>query len=182
MKLDVFRRIEDGVPLRVKTLLVLQVSGKTRELRLAGALLDGTRPLEIEAAIPAKLEDNGELALQVHPGEHRITFTSLYPVPPEQLGIPAHRSPWPELETWVYVPDSAQRQVVVSGAPGIRSSSNDASRRLASSPGLLAQRRSAPAIRDQATRRAGTRSESARTQARPMAGFPMAPDTRCVTS
>jgi hypothetical protein len=119
VKLDVFRRIEDGVPLRVKTLLVLQVSGKTRELRLAGALLEGTRPLEIEAAIPARLEDNGELALQVHPGEHRITFTTLYPVPPEQLGIPTHRSPWPELETWVYVPDSAQRQVVVSGAPGI---------------------------------------------------------------
>jgi hypothetical protein len=119
VKLDVFRRVEDGVPLRVKTLLVLQVSGKTRELRLSGPSLEGSRPLEIEAAIPAKLEENGELALQVHPGEHRVTFTSLYPAPPEQLGLPAHRAPWPDLETWVYVPDSAQRQVVVSGAPGV---------------------------------------------------------------
>lgn len=118
-ELQVFRRFEDGVPLRVTTLLILTVAGKTRELRLAGSTLPGSRSLAIDSPIPARYEPNGDLVLHAHTGEHRITLSSLFITPPDSLVLPPEVAPWPEFETWVYVPNNAIRQVEIQGAPGV---------------------------------------------------------------
>ena len=44
LRLQVFRRIRDGIPLFVDTRLELEVSGRAREITLAGALLPGSVP------------------------------------------------------------------------------------------------------------------------------------------
>ncbi|MGE5786764.1 MAG: hypothetical protein ACM3ZE_19375, partial [Myxococcales bacterium] len=121
-EIEVFRRIDDGVPLRVTTHLLLHLSGRTRELRLLGAALPGSRPLSIESPIPARLEDNGELVLHATAGEHRIILNSIYPQPPEKLELPTQSPNWPKTEAWVFVANNALRQVELTGAPGIDTS------------------------------------------------------------
>jgi len=118
-EIEVFRKLEDGNPFEVTTLVLLHVSGKTRELRLPGAMLRGSRPLALDASVPARLEPSGELILQVHAGEHRVTLRTLFPRPEEKIAYPLIPSPWPTHEIWTFVPNSALRQVVLSGAPSI---------------------------------------------------------------
>lgn len=119
VEVEVFRRIDDGVPLRITTQLLLQVSGRTRELRLAGATLSQSRALSIDSPVPARFEDNGELVLHATAGEHRLTLVSLFPRPPERIELPPQSPPWPNTETWVFVADNAIRQVELTGAPAI---------------------------------------------------------------
>ncbi len=119
VELEVFRRVDDGIPLGVKTQLVLHVSGKTREVRLLGAALTESRAVSIESPIPTRFEPDGTLVLHAHAGEHRVILGSLFPTPPERLVLPAQAAPWPEHETWIFVPNNSIRQVEVSGAPGI---------------------------------------------------------------
>ena len=53
------RRIEDSVPLRVQTRLLLEVSGQPRELLLGPVLLPGGIPLRLESSLPARLIEPG---------------------------------------------------------------------------------------------------------------------------
>lgn len=117
-EIEVFRRIDDGVPLQLTTQLLLHVSGKTRELRLAGASLAQSRPLSIASPIPARFENN-DLVLHATAGEHRVTLVSLFPQPPERIELSANTPPWPSTEVWVFVADNRVRQVEVTGAPAI---------------------------------------------------------------
>ncbi|MBK5930268.1 hypothetical protein [Halochromatium salexigens] len=55
LSLEVTRRIEDSVPLRVQTRLLLEVSGQPRELLLGPVLLPGGIPLRLESPLPARL-------------------------------------------------------------------------------------------------------------------------------
>ncbi len=55
LSLEVMRRIEDSVPLRVLTRLLLEVSGQPRELSLGPVLLPGGIPLRLESPLPARL-------------------------------------------------------------------------------------------------------------------------------
>lgn len=119
VEVEVFRRIDDGVPLRITTQLLLQVSGKTRELRLSGASLPHSRALSIDSPVPARFDDHGELVLHATAGEHRVTLVSLFPRPPERIEPPQPSPTWPDTETWVFVADNAIRQVELTGVPAI---------------------------------------------------------------
>jgi hypothetical protein len=124
LDLTVYRNLEDGVPFRIDTRLELTASGRAREVMLGNVLLDGAIPLNLEAALPVRIEQ-GLLYAQVSPGKHEIRFESLLPTPPEALSRPAKDSVaaaiafWPEHEVWVWSPAGLVRQVDVSGAAGI---------------------------------------------------------------
>jgi len=51
LRLQVFRRIRDGIPLFVETRLELEVSGRAREVSFPGALLAGTVPVAVAARV-----------------------------------------------------------------------------------------------------------------------------------
>ncbi|HTV23862.1 MAG TPA: hypothetical protein VMG12_34465 [Polyangiaceae bacterium] len=119
LTLEVFRRLEDQVPFSVHTEIVLHVSGRSRELRLPTALTAGSLPIELGAELPARIEPNGELLLQVYPGRHQIQIDALYPTPPERLGAPRHAPPGPAQEIWVFVPHTEIRQVELEGGVSI---------------------------------------------------------------
>ena len=120
-KLDlvVSRRIDDGVPLQILTRLEISVGGKARELVLPSVLLAGTQAVELNSEIPARLEPNGSLRLQVSAGQHRVEVLALAAAPPAKLTMPPMPAPWPEQEIWVFAPQPALRQVELSGAPQI---------------------------------------------------------------
>jgi hypothetical protein len=117
--LEVFRKLDDQVPFTVQTRLVLEVSGKSRELRVPTALTAGALPIAIESTLPARIEPSGELRLDVFPGRHELTIDAVYPSPPERLSAPRHAPPGPAREVWVFVPHTEYRQVELQGGVGI---------------------------------------------------------------
>lgn len=55
LRLEVARRVEDRLPLRVQTRLLLEVGGPPREVLLGPVLLPGGLPLRLESPLPARL-------------------------------------------------------------------------------------------------------------------------------
>ena len=56
LRLQVFRRIRDGIPVFVETRLELEVAGRAREVTFPGALLSGTVPVAVSGDLPARVE------------------------------------------------------------------------------------------------------------------------------
>ncbi|MFM2420535.1 MAG: hypothetical protein RL385_5258, partial [Pseudomonadota bacterium] len=63
LRISVHRRIDDGVPLRIKTRILLFVAGRAREVLLPKALIAGSRALSLSATLPAELQKDGTLRL-----------------------------------------------------------------------------------------------------------------------
>ena len=111
LDIQVFRKIIDEVPLQVLTHLELDVSGEQREVKLAFPLLNGFIPLQLQSPLPARLEPDGQLIVQVRPGRWQleimsrltkeaatIAFPSLL-IPKLELG---NEKAWPESEIWAF--------------------------------------------------------------------------------
>ncbi|HEY5955313.1 MAG TPA: hypothetical protein VIV60_02120, partial [Polyangiaceae bacterium] len=96
--LEVFRRLDDAVPLRVETRVLLRVAGKNRQVRLTGVTLPGSRTVSLESPVAARFEPNDDLLIQVSAGEQQVTVKSLYAAPPERVVQPKHAPPWPAHE------------------------------------------------------------------------------------
>ncbi|RMG21190.1 MAG: hypothetical protein D6729_01290 [Deltaproteobacteria bacterium] len=117
--LQVFRHIVDDVPMRVVTRLDLRVSGKNRELTVGPVLLPEAIPVRLDAPIPARLESDGRLTLQVRPGTWPIEIESRFPGPVSQIASPRRPDPWPKSEVWVFEARPNLRVVNVRGAPAV---------------------------------------------------------------
>jgi hypothetical protein len=117
--LQVFRRIIDEVPLQMVTRLVLDVSGEQRELKLAAPVLEGFIPLHLDSPLPARLEDDGRLLIQLRPGRWQIDITGRSGGPVEALPLKTaavaekQEVVWPSSEIWVFEARPALRVVEV---------------------------------------------------------------------
>ena len=119
VRLQVSRLVDDGVPLRVSTRLDLHVSGRDRMLDLGSAVLPGGRPLSLSSPLPARLEPDGSLRLQLRPGHWQLDLSEVHADPVAQLTLPERAEPWPEHEVWVFKARPELRQVEVAGAEQI---------------------------------------------------------------
>ena len=72
LSLQVYRVLEDGLPLWLRTELELTVSGKSREEELGGILPAGWQLSSVEGPIPVAVDAAGRLRAQVRPGTWRI--------------------------------------------------------------------------------------------------------------
>ncbi len=108
--MQVFRKISDEVPLQVLTRLDLEVSGVQREEKLAGAMLEGFIPLELDCQLPARLEADGRLTVQVRPGHWTCDVLARSPQNVEQLALPKDTV---EPEIWVFEARPALRVVEI---------------------------------------------------------------------
>lgn len=119
LDLEVYRKIADAIPIIVTTRLVVRVSGKSREMDLGPALLDGTTVVKVDADIPARVDKDGHLRLQVRAGTHKVEISARTDGPVGKLASSRRSEPWPAEEIWVWQANEVLRQVSVSGAPGI---------------------------------------------------------------
>lgn len=119
LQLEVYRQVADGNPLRVTTRLLLRASGRARELSLGRVLLEGSVPLSLAADLPARLDAQGNLTVQVRAGSFTVDVVARLSGEVQKLVAPAREAPWPASEIWVWQADELLRQVSVSGAPGI---------------------------------------------------------------
>jgi hypothetical protein len=120
LDIQVQRKVTDGVPMRLETRVVLDVSGRAREEVLARALPEGFEPLALDAPLPARLDPDGRLRLQVRPGHWVITVSGRRAALTNSVRRAAPNGPWAQGdEVWVFQAYPPLRLVVVEGLPSV---------------------------------------------------------------
>ena len=119
LTVNVFRRLIDDVPFFVVTRLDLNVSGDQREVLLEKVLIEKTIPTELRSQLPARLEPNGDLRMQVRPGQWQIEITTRFVNAVTELRMPVSSPPLPAQEIWVFDARSHLRVVEVDGVTPI---------------------------------------------------------------
>lgn len=115
LEMNVFRRVIDDQPLRIITQIHLDVSGSQREMLLGRALLEGYTPLRLSSRLPARLEADGQLRVQLRPGRWTIELEARYPTMITDFNLPKATKPWPNEEIWVFQSMNHLRLVEVMG-------------------------------------------------------------------
>ena len=124
MDVKIFRHITDSIPTRITTRLMLHISGKPREVLLGNTMLEGFTPLSIESPIPARIEPDGALRLQVRPGTWQLDIQSRGTSALSELSLPTPTDDtsgklMPREEIWVFQALNYLRIVQVEGASPI---------------------------------------------------------------
>ncbi len=115
----VFRRIDDGVPLQLDTFLDLYVAGSHRIVSLGRALPEGFEAIAVDSPLPARLESNGNLRVQVEPGEWQLRVSARALGAPAEFHATKQTDDWPTQEIWGFAANRALRVVDVEGATPI---------------------------------------------------------------
>ncbi|MGZ8162336.1 MAG: hypothetical protein ACXWTT_05660 [Methylobacter sp.] len=102
LDIQVFRKIIDEVPLQVVSRLVLEVSGEQREVKLAKPILDGFIPLALYSPLPARLEPDGQLLLQLRPGRWELDIVARSSNELQSIPLTVDNKDWPKSEIWVF--------------------------------------------------------------------------------
>lgn len=120
LELKVYRRIMDEIPMMVITRIDLQVSGKQREILLGQVMTADYLPMSLDSPLPARLEPDGRLRVQVRPGRWSIVLTMRHlGAGVKAVTLPVPTGPWVEEEVWVFDARPHLRLVAVEGVPAI---------------------------------------------------------------
>jgi hypothetical protein len=116
----VHRKIVDDIPLLLVTHIELHVAGKNREELLGKALPAGFVATALESPLPARLEPDGRLRVQLRPGVYTLELTARALSDVRVLTRPDPAGPWREGdEVWVFEAKNDYRVVTVEGVPSI---------------------------------------------------------------
>lgn len=117
----VHRKLVDAVPLRLESELELEVSGEGREEDLGVVLPEGFAPLSLSGGLPARLEPDGRLRVQVRPGSYKLRLVARHGGNPASLALPkrAEAGLLPKEEVWVFEASPSLRVVRVEGVEAI---------------------------------------------------------------
>jgi hypothetical protein len=148
VQLKVFRRVADGMPPWVETRVVFDVSGRARELALSGALVADTAPVAVSGELPARLDADGRLRVQVRAGTFTVTVLARVKGRGDKLMPPAPLAPWPTQEVWVFAAAERLRQVELGGATPMDPSRTDLPDEWRALPAFLLEPGGALAIRE----------------------------------
>jgi len=120
MEVQVYRLVQDYIPAYLVTRVRLNVAGDAREELLARVLPDGFTPLSLTGALPARLERDGRLRVQVRAGSHEVTLVARAAGVAGALSRPgAAGGKWAREEIWSFAADDGLRVAAAEGAEGI---------------------------------------------------------------
>ncbi|MCX5795660.1 MAG: hypothetical protein NTY77_09220 [Elusimicrobia bacterium] len=115
----VHRRLVDEVPLQLLTRVQLKVSGPDREAVLGRALPEGFTPMALVSPIPARLDPDGHLRVQVRAGLWDVALSARRASQEEELRAPVPGGTWDNDEVWVFDAKPDLRQADLEGAPAL---------------------------------------------------------------
>ncbi|OOY97225.1 hypothetical protein BOW35_01930 [Solemya velum gill symbiont] len=115
LDLQIHRRFTDLSPMRMEARLILDVSGKQRETLLSGVLLDGFIPIDLNSPLPARLEQEGMLRLQLRPGHWEISIIAYRPGEVTTITVPQATKQMPAQELWSFESQNHLRLVEPEG-------------------------------------------------------------------
>ena len=119
LQVQVYRLLEDDIPLRLVTSLQLKVSGDAREEMLARVLPDGFVPMATGSDLPVRFEPDGRLRVQVRSGEHELTITARRTAAGDAITVPQGEGAWADEEVWTFRSNDRLRITALEGAPPI---------------------------------------------------------------
>lgn len=120
LELLVHRRVTDEVPLLLTTRIILNVAGKSREVVLGKSLPSGFVPMSITSDLPARIEGDARLRIQVRPGTWTLELAARSDGPVSSIARPAPDGPWREgEEVWVFDARPSLRLVSVEGVRAV---------------------------------------------------------------
>lgn len=115
LALRVYRKLSDGVPAMLATRLQLEVAGSARETVLGPALPAGFVATALSGELPARLEGDGRLRVQLRPGHWTLTLMARATAPVTRVTVKLPPAPWPRQEVWSYADDAALRSSRAEG-------------------------------------------------------------------
>jgi hypothetical protein len=115
LEIDVQRKLVDEVPTRLVTRIALRVAGRPRERLFGRALPEGFAPQALQSPLPARLEADGRLRVQLRPGVWDLWLAARAEAPKPAIGPPQPEGPWAPSEIWVFEARPALRVVSVEG-------------------------------------------------------------------
>jgi len=98
---QVFRHIDDAIPTTVTFHFAIQVAGSAREVVL-GIPMAGFIPLRLKSTLPARLDTDNSLRLQVRPGRWVVELTARHRGPLNELVFNRPPGRWVDEEIWVF--------------------------------------------------------------------------------
>jgi hypothetical protein len=119
LQISVYRLVRDDIPARLFTHMRVQVSGAGREVVLPRILPDGFIPLALEGDLPARLEADGRLRVQLRPGSFKLTLEARAASVATSITRPVSAAPWPEEEIWSFQGIDRLRVAAAEGAESI---------------------------------------------------------------
>lgn len=117
LELQIYRLVEYNEPTRLQTRLRIRAAGDAREESLGHILPAGFEPLSLESAIPARLDRDGTLRVQIRAGEYELTLIARQAAS-AALRMPPAGSLVPQ-EVWSFEANDRLGVVTVEGAPGV---------------------------------------------------------------
>ncbi|MFQ6005487.1 MAG: hypothetical protein ACE5OQ_08275 [Woeseia sp.] len=102
VNVQVYRLVSDDIPTRLATNLTIEVAGSVREELIGPTIPEGFVPLALDSELPARLEPDGNLRLQVRPGRWKLSLLARAPgvLNSLTLAVPQHNLPISEI--WSY--------------------------------------------------------------------------------
>mgnify|MGYP000273452689 CR=1 FL=1 len=119
LDIQVFRKVDDNIPLQLMTFLELEVSGEQREIILPHALLKQFIAVSLKSPLPARIEANGDLLLQIRPGRWHIELKARHPEALTEITLAIDDELWPESEIWSFKAHPFQRLVEIDQVKAI---------------------------------------------------------------
>src|SRR6185295_6566700 len=120
MEVQVYRLLRDDIPAWLVTRVRLNVAGDAREELLAHALPDGFTPVSLTGALPARLERDGTLRVQVRAGSHDVLLVARGAGVAGELARPdVAGAKWARDEIWSFQSNDTLRVAAAEGADGI---------------------------------------------------------------
>ena len=120
MEVQVYRLVKDEIPAYLITRIRLNVAGDAREEVLAHVLPEGFTPLSLTGTLPARLERDGTLRVQVRPGSHQVILAARGAGVATSFTRPdAGGGNWAREEIWSFASNDQLRVAAVEGADGI---------------------------------------------------------------
>ncbi|MDE2156519.1 MAG: hypothetical protein KGJ32_11590 [Xanthomonadaceae bacterium] len=117
LSLRVYRRLADGLPAMLQTQLQFNVTGSAREQLLGPVLPAGFVATAVSGGLPARLEGDGRLRVQLRPGQWTVTLDARGTAPLGKVALKLPAAPWPRQEIWSYADDTGLRSTRVEGNP-----------------------------------------------------------------
>ena len=120
----IHRQMEDDIPFVMTTAIDLDVAGKTREIVFAPLLPEKFVPIAIDSPLPAHLEDDGRLKIQVRSGHWQIRLKARHEGPVSAITLPKlPETPAGEVasnealaqEVWAFAPHNDLRLATIEG-------------------------------------------------------------------
>jgi hypothetical protein len=102
LELRVYRRLTDGVPAQLTSVIEVYASGQAREEIVGPALPPGFAPLSLDGEWPARLDADGRLRIRVQPGNATLTLEARATAPLTEATAHLPETSWPKQEIWSY--------------------------------------------------------------------------------